>query len=221
MTSHHGLRRGARRLVQRFELPVARRRPLERPDDQLRGRDGPRPRRRADVLRPSLDVRRSWRHRTRVWNVVPMFPAFVVYMICGARRDEPSAVRSRRGRDRAGRGLPHGVLGHQVRDVLPRRVRGDRDRRRRSRVTLFLGGWRGPASGLPAVALAVAVVHPQGHAGHLRVRPGPRHAAAGPLRPADGVRMEGADPVRSRVGPDRPARSSCCPISSTEPRGRC
>ena len=42
-------------------------------------------------------------------------------------RDEPSAVRPRRGRDRAGRRLPHGVLGDQVRHVLPGRVREHRD----------------------------------------------------------------------------------------------
>ena len=51
MTSAGRLRRGARRVVERLELPAARRRALERPDDLLRGRHGARPRRGADVQR--------------------------------------------------------------------------------------------------------------------------------------------------------------------------
>ena len=47
------LRRGARRVVERLELPAARRRALERADDLLRGGHGPRPRRGADVQRPA------------------------------------------------------------------------------------------------------------------------------------------------------------------------
>ena len=78
----------------------------------------------------------------KVWNVIPQFPAFVVYLICGSGRDEPAAVRPARGRDRARRRVPHRVLGHQVRDVLPGRVRehGDGGGGRRDAVPGRLAG---------------------------------------------------------------------------------
>ena len=44
------------------------------------------------------------------------------------RRDQPRAVRPAGGRAGARRRLPHGVLGDEVRDVLPRRVRQPVDR---------------------------------------------------------------------------------------------
>ena len=68
-----GLRRGARRLVERLELPVARRRALERADDLLRGRHGPGPRRGADVQRHAADerARRGPRHRVERRAAVP------------------------------------------------------------------------------------------------------------------------------------------------------
>ncbi len=57
------------------------------------------------------------------WNWLPLLPIFLVYFISGPGRDEPASFRRRRGRV-GDRRRPHDrVLGHGVRDVLPRRVR--------------------------------------------------------------------------------------------------
>ena len=47
------------------------------------------------------------------------------------RRDQPAALRPARGRERAGRRLPHRVLVDEVRHVLHGRVRGHDHHRRR------------------------------------------------------------------------------------------
>ena len=212
------LRRGVGRLVQRFELSAARLRALERADDQLRGGHGSGPGRGDHVERPPVDVgdRRAAvgqlraplarRHPLRRAGVehLPAVPRLRRVLHLRARRDEPSAVRPRRSRVRAGGRLPHRVLRDQVRDVLPGRVRqhGD-DRGRRRHV---VPGWlaRAVVRRAAVVDRPAAVVPAEDHRGDLRDDPGARHAAAHALRPADAVRLEGADPVRPAVGHGRP-----------------
>ncbi len=61
----------------------------------------------------------------------------------GVRRDEPRAVRPPRGRGRARRGLPHGILGVPLRRVLHGRIPEPR-RRLDDDGTLYFGGWSLP-----------------------------------------------------------------------------
>ena len=87
MTSIGVYARRARGLVERLELPAARRGALQRADDQLRGRDGTGARGAADVRRPPARPPRSSMRRPKVWYVVPQFPAFVVFLICALAED--------------------------------------------------------------------------------------------------------------------------------------
>ncbi len=119
------------------------------------------------------------------------------------RRAQPSTVRPRRGRAGARRRVQHRVLEHPVRavlpgrvhehdhderhhrDVVPRRAAADQDRRHHARHPADrerVGGNR--------------VVPAQGAAVPLHVRLVPRHVAEAAVRPADGLRVEGADPDR-------------------------
>src|SRR4029453_14015663 len=117
----------------------------------------------------------------------------------GHRRDQPGPLRPPRGRVGAGRRLPHRVLGGEVRPVLPGRVPEHRHR---------LGGGHDRLPGrpgrtgarLPALALADPVVHGQGVLLHLHLHLAARHPAPDALRPADGLRLEGADPGRPGRG---------------------
>ncbi len=118
-----------------LEVLPARRRSVQRADDLLRalagagGRDGrrsSRARRRSPAC-TSVEIV-SYQAETALARLpaaarVLHLPRRVL------RRDEPPAVRPPRGRDGARRRLPHRVLGHEVRAVLPRRVHRH-DRRR-------------------------------------------------------------------------------------------
>ncbi len=160
------LRHRARRLVQRLDVLPARRPPLERADDLLRGLDGPGPRGGVPLRR--LDVDQPDRRRPGHLVVRPD-PGAVVRDLhdLDGRRDQPRAVRPPRGRGRAGRRLPHRVLQPEVRAVLPGRVHqhGDRRRaghdavpRRLARAVLD----RPRVGGRQLRLLAVPVVHGQG-----------------------------------------------------------
>ncbi len=76
-------------------------------------------------------------------------------------------------------------------------------------VTLFFGGWLGPWN---SDALGPRVVPDQGPDRHLHLHLDPDDAAAAPVRPADGVRLEGAaagrDDQRARDG-----GAGGCPVS--------
>ena len=58
-----------------------------------------------------------------VWFVFPGLIAFFLYFVSGRRRDEPDPLRPPRGRERARRRLPHGVLGLPLGGLLHVRVR--------------------------------------------------------------------------------------------------
>ena len=57
-----------------------------------------------------------------MWYVIPQFVGFLIFLVAGVRRDQPRAVRPRRGRRRAGRRLQHRVRRRALRLVLLRRV---------------------------------------------------------------------------------------------------
>ena len=115
------LRHRARRLVERVDVLPARRAALERADDLLRGRDGPRPGRGLPVRRLDVDLGDRGGAEGRLVRV-HADPVVRDLRDRDDRRDQPGAVRPARGRGRAGRRLPHRVLLAEVRAVLPRRV---------------------------------------------------------------------------------------------------
>ena len=127
------VRRDARGLVVGLEVPAAR----------LGARVGAaalatKPRsaspiaRRAHPGEHALDARRS--SRKQAWDGVELdrqrrlvlaaraSSPFVIFLIAAIGRDEPPAVRPRRGRAGARRRVQHRVHRHPVRDLLPRRV---------------------------------------------------------------------------------------------------
>ena len=113
------LRHHPRRLELRLDLPAARRAALDRAGHLLRDRHGPLARRDLPLQRVDVDV------ADRVGAELPLVhPAGVLLLRRlrrhHGRRDEPSALRPRRGRGRADRWLPHRVLLDELRDVLPR-----------------------------------------------------------------------------------------------------
>ena len=124
------LRHRAGRLVVRLDLLAARGAALQRPGDQLRGRDGPGPGRGVPLRRLAVDLGdrgRAGRSRrpsfgVPLWYCVQLFPSFVDLPDLDGGGDQPRPVRPARGRGRAGRRLPHRVLLDALRDVLHGRV---------------------------------------------------------------------------------------------------
>ena len=66
---------------QRLDVLPARRAALERPDDLLRGRDGPRARRGVPLRRLDVDLARSSPPRTSSGSALILVPSFVIYVI--------------------------------------------------------------------------------------------------------------------------------------------
>ena len=192
------LRDRARRLVQRLDVLPARRPPLERADDLLRGRDGARAGGGVPLRRLAVDLR-DRRVPGRLL-VRPDPGAFVRHLRdLDDRGDQPRAVRPPRGGGRAGRGLPHRVQLAEVRAVLPRRVhqhgdgRGARDDavpRRVARALLDRPHLARRQRGLCASHLVLR----QGLRLHLLLHLAAGHPAADALRPVHGAGVEGADP---------------------------
>ena len=75
-----------------------------------------------------------------MWYFIPQFVGFLVFTIAELRRDQPRAVRPRRGRRGARRGLLHRIRRHAHGRLPVRRV-PQHDGRLGVAVTLFLGGW--------------------------------------------------------------------------------
>ena len=137
------------------------------------------------------------------WYWLPAIVALVDLPHRRHRRDQPPAVRPRRGRAGAHRRVLHRVHRHPLRDLLPRRVhephhdvgdRGDAVLRRAV----------GPGARLPRrqrlvqrVGHAGVLVHAQGDRAAVLHGVAARVAAAPALRPAHGPRLE--VPHRDRV----------------------
>ena len=205
-----GVRRDARRLVVGLEVPAARLGPGVGADGLLRG--GPRPvGRRRRARRRHADHQR---HRRRPehrgdWNLwVTGVVPFVIFLIAGTA--ELNRRRSTSSRpSRSSSAAPHRVQLDPLRALLPGRVHehdhdvGDHRHAvpRRPDGPLFIGS---ASSGRLFWFFAKLIGPPV----LLRLVPG--HAAPVPLRPADGPRLEGADPARSRLaaGPRRASGSA-------------
>ena len=74
------------------------------------------------MLAGSFNLSEIVKAQQRLWFCVPQFARPGDLLHRRPRRDAPAAVRPARGGERAGRRLPLGVLGHEVRHVLHRRV---------------------------------------------------------------------------------------------------
>ena len=128
---HRALRRDARRLVVGLEVPAARLGAGVGAAAQLRSGVRPRHRRRARAREHAVDARASCRPAGLGRHRVDRQRRLVL-AACdrragdlrdrGDRRDQPPAVRPRRGRAGAHRRLHHRVHRHPLRDLLPRRV---------------------------------------------------------------------------------------------------
>ena len=144
------------------------------------------------------------------WNIVATgFIPFVDLPDRHDRRAEPAAVRPRRGRTGAGRWVQHRVLVDPVRAVLPRRVHerdhderdhGDPVPRRPAAARGFAGIVRHSSDGRArSAARSGCVLKVLALPLHLRLVP--CDPAPPALRPADGLRLEAADPGRARLVP--------------------
>ena len=111
------LRHHARRLVERLEVPAARRGAGVGADDQLRGGARPQPRRRAARRPARCRPPASSPPRTRFadWNLVATGHRAVRHLHDRRHgRAQPAAVRPRRGRAGARRRVQHRVLEHSA-----------------------------------------------------------------------------------------------------------
>ena len=212
------------RLGLELALPAARRGALQRADGQLRDRPGPAV---ASVfiytgsLRVSDIVAAQDQPLFGIegipgWNVVPLFPAFLVFVVGMVAEAGRPPVRPRRGRGRARRRVQHRVLRHEVRRCSCSPSSWRAITMSAVVVTLFFGGPNGPTFGLgePFTSLLPIVWFT------LKVSvfvlffiTAARRAAARALQAADGPRVEGPDPGRAGVDHGH-GRRSCCSRSS-------
>ena len=196
------LRHRAGRLVVGRAVLAARRAAILGPADQLRDRHGPVLRGRVPVRGDAVDHRHRQRPGARLVRVgaAALVPDLRDH---DGRGDQPAAVRPAGGRRRTGRRVPHRVLLDEVHAVLPGRVREHAH---------GLGpghhavpGWlAGPVADLPVGRgqpglVPDHLVPDQDRAVRVPLHLAARLAAPGPLRPADGARLEGPDPDLDRL----------------------
>ena len=220
------LRHRAVRLGVRLDLPAARRAALGRADDLVRDRDGAVARRGLPLRRHDVDLGASSPpSRNDAGGFIGLLlavPSFLDLRDRGRRRDQPGAVRPARGRERAGRRLPHRVLVAEVRAVLPRRVHQHGHRlgaghdavpRRLAGAVADLAIWDGANSGwwpllwfsLKVVVALFVFIWLRGTLPRLRYDQFMR------------VRLEGAGPGRAGLDP---VVASCAPFSVLRSEGR-
>jgi NADH:ubiquinone oxidoreductase subunit H len=160
------------------------------------------------------------------WFAIPLFPAFVVFvigMVAEAGRP-PFDMAEAEGELVGGfhteySGLRFGmfmlaefmsviIMSADRRHALPRRPRRPDVR---------------PARAVPVDPADRLVLAQDGRV-RVLLHPAPRRAAAHPLRPPDGARLEGADPRRARLGPHhrraRAHRAGRRPVDQRAPRSR-
>ena len=234
------LRHHARRLVERLEVPAARRRAGVGADDQLRGGARAQRRRRAAVGRHAVDGRHRRRARTRSpnWNLVATgIVPFVVFMIAAtAELNRPPFDLVEAEQELVGGfnteysafGFALFFLAEFMNTITMSAII----------VTLFLGGpqplaigdWTADIPLIPNGLEGTLWFVAQDVRLPLRLRVAAGHAAPAALRPADGPRLEGADPGRARLVPaarrDPPRRRQrlerrCSSSSSRSPSWRC
>ena len=133
------------------------------------------------------------------WYLFLQPVGFIIYMMRRRRRDQPRAVRLSRGRAGAGRRVSHRVQLGALRAVLPQAEYINMVTMSAVATDLYLGGWHGPflPDWLGWIWFLVKVF-----AAAVLLHLDALDAAALPLRPADGVRLEvavpggGAQPAR-------------------------
>ncbi len=197
----------------RLAVLAARRAAVLGPGDQLRDRHGPVLRGRVPVRRDAVHHRHRqaqatagcspgrWGSRCRpgTWSCCPSFLIYIITMV-GETNRLPFDLPEGEGELVAGYHTEYSSLKFAL-FYLAEYV--NMFTVSALAITLFLGGWRAP---WPISMWAGAntagtrsLVPGQGRAVRLLLRLAARLAAPGPLRPADGARLEGTDPDLARL----------------------